>query len=420
MRILHTSDWHLGARLRHVARQPHICDRLVEIAGYLDQHRVDVMVVAGDLFDRRHLPTDDLRSVLTDVRQAFERFLLNQGTIVAISGNHDHEGLFTLLQTTLDLAAPVDRRDAGPRRPGRLYLAPGPGLLRLCDRAGQQVQFALLPYPTVSRYLEGAAASVTSPEERHERLRRGLVGRLEQMCQRLDPRLPSVLLAHTHVRGAQLHNLYDLDLKDDVVFETAHLPALFAYAAYGHIHRAQALADSTRVRYSGSPERMDRAEREDDKSVVLVDITRSGASEPALLPLRATPMTCVTVREPGADLAALAERCPDPQTIVYYTLELPPEARRDAVHDEVRRRYPNAVRESGPAESLQSPPPDEARGASASALSARLRDLRGTVVSYLGDQLAGYGNKGAALKVVNDLIDELEAEPMTEPLSEEA
>lgn len=412
MRILHTSDWHLGARLRHIPRQPHIKARLLEIASYLQEHAVDVLVVAGDLFHKKHHRTDELREAVEDLREVFRPFLLRGGTMVVISGNHDHEVLFELLHMAQDMAAPAEFGDE-PRPGGRLYLAARPGLLRLADRAGQQVQFALLPYPTTDRYLDGEEASVGSPEERHARLQRGLLRRLEKICARLRPEMPSVLVSHTHVRGSRLHNLYELELRDDVVFETAHLPERFAYAAYGHIHLAQALADAEHIRYSGSIERLDKGEREDEKSVVLLDVTRGGTVRPQLLPLRATPIACCTVSDPERDLQVLVERYPDRETILYYALDMPRERDRDAVHRELRRLFPNALRED---------PPEARSGGGAHldgeapALTARLRDLRGTVTSYLEEHLGGPG-KERALGIAARLIDEIEEQERREALS---
>lgn len=50
MRILHTADWHLTEKLGSVDRRPDLLARLQEVAAYLDEHKVDVMVVAGDMF----------------------------------------------------------------------------------------------------------------------------------------------------------------------------------------------------------------------------------------------------------------------------------------------------------------------------------------------------------------------------------
>src|SRR5690349_19169731 len=118
MRILHTSDWHLSDRLGRVDRQPDIVARLKELAGYLDEHQVDVLLMTGDFFSQ-YSRTDAVRRALGDVNETFKPFLMRGGTIVAIAGNHDAEGLFNLLRHTLDLAAPLDPgAPRGQARPG--------------------------------------------------------------------------------------------------------------------------------------------------------------------------------------------------------------------------------------------------------------------------------------------------------------
>ena len=107
MKILHTSDWHLNERLGRIERRTDIADRLMEISGYLDQHKVDVMVVSGDLF-ANITRMEAVRDAVGDVGHAFKRFLLNGGTIVGISGNHDNEPLFNLFREMMDLVAPLD------------------------------------------------------------------------------------------------------------------------------------------------------------------------------------------------------------------------------------------------------------------------------------------------------------------------
>src|SRR5215469_7946313 len=150
MRILHTADWHLTERLKLVDRQPDIAARMEEIAGYLNEHKVDVMLIAGDMFSQ-YTRMDDLERAMTDVNRIFKPFLLRGGTMVAISGNHDNEYFFSMLRMMLDLATPLDPRLPGPRPGGRLYVAAQPTVLELADRVGQSVQFALLPYPTSKR-----------------------------------------------------------------------------------------------------------------------------------------------------------------------------------------------------------------------------------------------------------------------------
>ncbi|WP_017749078.1 metallophosphoesterase family protein [Scytonema hofmannii] len=174
MRILHTSDWHLNDKLGRIPRQGDIVKRLEEIANYLDEHRVNVMVVAGDLFSQYNR-LEELKSAVENMNEVFKPFLLGGGTIVTISGNHDNEAFFNLMSLTLDLAVPIDPNKPGARPRGRLYLAARPTYLLLEDNAGQQVQFVLMPYPTSSRYLKDEKTKYSSMDEKNSLLHQAML-----------------------------------------------------------------------------------------------------------------------------------------------------------------------------------------------------------------------------------------------------
>lgn len=343
MRILHTSDWHLNDRLHWIDRQPDIRARLQEIANYLEEYQVDVMTVAGDLFSQRSSRLADLRGAVQDVNEAFSPFLRRGGTIVAISGNHDDEALFELLKTAQDLSAPISLDpDRSCYPPGRMYLATKPTYLPLKGASDEQVQFILLPYPTAYRYLP-ADVQPNSIDERHSCLRTALLERLAQLrARRLDEGIASVLVAHLHIRGGELHSLYKLSEKEDVIFDLGDLPMNWAYAAFGHIHRAQAIGRSEHVRYSGSIERMDLGERNDDKSVVLVEIKdNQRVGEPLLLPLRATPIYQFEITDPDREVPSLAARFPDArEALVYYKVHYRPGTHNiNAIRDAINKQF---------------------------------------------------------------------------------
>jgi exonuclease SbcD len=196
MRILHTADWHLNHRLGRIERNDDIARGLRQIARYLEEYQVDVMVVAGDLFDRGR--ADELRQGVALMRDIFLPFLEHGGTMVAISGNHDNEIFFETLRDAFDLVMPV--RGSGQVQPtGRLYLAPNPRLLRLVDRAGTVVQFALMPYPTASWYLRSEAIRPRSIEEKHRILQDRFTATLEALtspAHGFDVTQPAVLVSH--------------------------------------------------------------------------------------------------------------------------------------------------------------------------------------------------------------------------------
>jgi exonuclease SbcD len=314
MRILHTADWHLGDRLGRIDRTPDLRRAVERVARYCDEQDVDVLLVAGDIFSELSRP-DSLRESIEHVQQTFEPFLLRGGTILAVTGNHDNETFCQTLQLVMTLAAPAAGK-AGEVRPfGRLYLATSPTLLRLADRQGQPVQFVLMPYPTATRYLRDQEAQrYSSLEERNRNLQSAFTRKLKELQE--DPAfaagLPTVLAAHIHVQGASLPSLFRISEEESIVFAEADLPEHFAYVALGHIHQHQCIRGLPHVRYSSSIERLDLGERKDDKGVVVLEVGPGGLSgEPRFLPLEATAIYAVEVRNPSADLPLLRERYPD-------------------------------------------------------------------------------------------------------------
>lgn len=384
MRILHTSDWHLNDKLNRHERQPDLCARMVEIATILRDESVDAMLIAGDLFADRVARLSELRGALTDMLDAFRGFLDSGGTIVAISGNHDSEDLFELLRAAQNLTTRVALAPGQAAAPGRLYLSAKPAVLTLEGRDGQRVQVALQPYPTPSLYLSGKGdPEVQSAAERNHLLHLRAMDLLRQQSARCASQpLPSVLLAHAHVRNSLLsHSLYRIEERDDVVFNAVDLP-IFAYTALGHIHLAQTLESCDNIRYSGSIERMDAAERDDQKSVVVVDIGPVTAGPARTIALDATPILEEEVSGP-ADLAALEDKYTAAQRErAYLRYHLRCRAQDEApLHREVRRLFPrwytSVVEHTDGRESR----------AEAQVSSARLRDFAGTARSFIDERL---------------------------------
>jgi exonuclease SbcD len=314
MKILHTADWHLGDRLGRIDRTQDLRRAVERVAGYCAEHQVEVLLVAGDLFSELSRP-DSLRESIEHLQKTFEPFLLGGGTILAVTGNHDNETFCQTLQLVMTLAAPAAGRDGAILPTGRLYLATEPTLLKLADRQGQPVQFILMPYPTPGRYLRDQESQrYAGLEERNRNLQAAFTRRLHELRDGppFDLALPAVLAAHVHVHGATLPGLFRISEEESIVFDDADLARDFAYVALGHIHQPQRLRSLDHVRYSGSIERLDLGERGDQKGVVLLDLGPDGLiGEAQTLPLEATPIYSVEVRNPSSELPQMPERYPD-------------------------------------------------------------------------------------------------------------
>ncbi|MHB1421612.1 MAG: metallophosphoesterase family protein [Gemmataceae bacterium] len=315
MRILHTADWHLADRLGRIDRTDDLRKAVEQIANYCRLEKVDVLLVAGDLFSELAGP-DALRESIRHLQKTFEPFLRDGGTILTLTGNHDKENFCQTLKHAMTLAAPSSGSFGDIVAPGRLYLATGPTLLSLMDREMEKpIQFILMPYPTPTRYLDDEESQrYQSLDEKNRHLMTAYTRKLSalQSHNRFDPRLHTVLAAHVHVRGAELNTLFRITEQEDVLFSEADLPTGFAYIALGHIHRPQYLGGQKHVRYCGSIERLDLGEKDDQKGVVLVDIGPEGLrGEPTVLPLDATPIYEIEIHSPQDEIPALKERYPD-------------------------------------------------------------------------------------------------------------
>jgi exonuclease SbcD len=318
MKLLHTADWHLGDRLGRIDRTDDLRRAVERVAAYCRQESVDVLLVAGDVFSELARP-DGLRDAIRHLQATFEGFLSDGGTILACTGNHDNEGFCQTLRHAMSLAAPTVGAFGTVVTPGRLYLTADPTLLRLKDRnGGGEVQFILMPYPTPSRYLVNEPLQkYGSFEEKKRHLRDAFTGRLQDIRgdDRFDPSLPTVLVAHVNVLGAEVSHLFRLSEDEDVVFADDRLHAVYSYVALGHIHKPQALGGYGHVRYSGSIERMDLGEAIDRKGVVVFELGQSGLSgPPTTLPLEATPIYEVAIRNPQEEIPSLRDRYPDHAT----------------------------------------------------------------------------------------------------------
>lgn len=328
MRILHTGDWHLGDRLGRIDRTEDLRRAVERIGAYVASEEVDTLLVAGDLFSEI-ASLDTLRESIRHLQEVFEQFMVEGGTIVAITGNHDREPFCQTLRLAMGLAAPLGPKLGDLGQTHRFYLATGPTFFRLPDRrSGGEVQFFLLPYPTAQRYLtRESSQAYNSLQEKNRHLTTAYMDRLSELQQHPAFRgdLPTVLSAHIAVHGATLSGFFRLSEEEDIVFDAAAMPLDFAYVGLGHIHRPQCILEHEQVRYSGSIERMDLGEKNDQKSVAIVDIGPEGRQGPIrLLDLPSTPIADIQIVDPVQQIPRLLDDYPEHEQMlvrltVHYT-----------------------------------------------------------------------------------------------------
>ena len=274
MKVLHTSDWHLGVRL---GRHDRLGDLTVALKGLItaaQEHQPDLIVHSGDVFDGPRPPYEALR---VGVRALAH--LTRVAPVVVVSGNHDSPGLLLAIN---ELAGMAD--------PRRLWLATDPQVVTIPGLDG--VAVACMPFVPPTAVVDLATTEATKFEGTYADGIRALNDKLlDEAEAKAGNRGIVVYAAHLHVHGARpSKSERRITVGDDYATHVDTLGRAM-YAAFGHIHDPQLLPGGTvSGRYAGSIVPIDYGEATQDKGSVLVelgaDITITELPLPAGRPLR--------------------------------------------------------------------------------------------------------------------------------------
>src|ERR671913_143876 len=260
MRLLHTSDWHVGKAIRGRSRAQEHQAVLAEVAGIADREAVDLVIVAGDVFDTS-TPTAESERI---VYRALLDLAAGGRPVIVVAGNHD--------------SAP------------RLQAVAPPS-----EASGIRVASAISPGDPADLLLSGDAADA------HAAYADRVVRIVRTLTDRFRADTVNLVVAHLMVMGGAMgggergaHTVFDY-----WVPATAFPPAA-QYVALGHLHRAQQLAGPAPLHYCGSPLQLDFGETANDPVVNVVDV-RPGS------PARVRPVALTAGRRLRTLRGALAD-----------------------------------------------------------------------------------------------------------------
>ncbi|MBF0460706.1 MAG: exonuclease SbcCD subunit D C-terminal domain-containing protein [Magnetococcales bacterium] len=273
MKILHTSDWHLGRTLYGRKRYEEFAAFLHWLTVTLAQEQVDVLLVAGDVFDT-HMPSHRAQELYY---QFLGRVTAVCRHVVLIAGNHDSPSLLNAPKDLLRALHVHVIGAASDKRADEVVVLDQP------DGAPELIVCAV-PYLR-DRDIRVTAAG-ESVEDKEQKLLDGIrnhyaevVALAEQKRQAINPATPIIAMGHLFTTGGQT---VDGDgVRALYVGSMAHvavglLPTALDYLALGHLHVPQKVQGSEVMRYSGSPLPMGFGEARQPKSVCLVEQTEHG------------------------------------------------------------------------------------------------------------------------------------------------
>jgi len=287
MRVLHSSDWHLGRSFGHVSLHDDQCafvDWFVEVA---ITQAVHLVIIAGDVYDRAISPPESIslfRSVLVRLRAA-------DIAVVVISGNHDGPERVAAYDGLLD-ASGVHVR-GGYNRAGeviRLDFADGPVdivAVPYLDPVLEPVVDALEPPVGEQSATPAEAASPSGPVRARRPTHHEVLDRAIERGRSSCTASRSIAVAHAFVVAGGIDPQVSDSERQLTVGGTGGVAASifdgFSYTALGHLHTAQTIGSAT-VRYSGTPLAYSFSETT-AKTVAIIDLDANGVAEVTEVPV---------------------------------------------------------------------------------------------------------------------------------------
>ena len=321
MKLLHTADWHVGRTIRGRSRDDEHRQVLAEIAAIARDEQVDLILVAGDIFDTA-APAPAAEEIV--YRALLD--LAEVASVVMVAGNHDNPARLRAVAPLLSLGrvivgATIARPDDG-------------GILDLPDLSAR---IALVPFIGKRGIVRVEEILWLDQAERIGEYAERVAEILGALTVGMTPDTVNLVISHLMVAGGEPGGGERTAHLFDYSVPALAFPGHLNYVALGHLHRPQKVPAPVPMWYSGSPLQLDFGEGEDRKAVVLVE------AEPGL-PVTVTTKDLAggrrlrTLRGSLAQIEAMVDKVGD----AYLRIELE-EAARAGLADEVRAILPEAV-----------------------------------------------------------------------------
>lgn len=314
MKILHTSDWHIGKRLINRERLDEQTEVLDEIICLCDSEEIELVLIAGDVFDT-YTPSAEAEKLFYS---KIKRVAGENRAVVIISGNHDdgvrlsaaaplseEQGIYIIGNERRLLDCQDTARSVRPVQSGKGYAIFENG-------KGERVFVSFLPYPNEARFKE-EKSELPYVEQMQKWIAEGESGNAEK--------LPSVFVGHLFVAGGAVsESEREIDLGGARAIPVDALPSS-DYIALGHLHKKQHMGKG-HCYYSGSPLQY-AFDESADKGVKVFDLTKDGVQN-----LRDVPLTkgkkLIRLEADGVESAlALLQRYPDELVEMKLILSAP-------------------------------------------------------------------------------------------------
>ncbi|MBS1139343.1 MAG: Exodeoxyribonuclease subunit [Proteobacteria bacterium] len=287
MRILHTSDWHLGQHFMGKSRQAEHQALIVWLLEQVETQAVDALLIAGDIFDTGTPPSYARELYNQLVGQLYKAGI----PLLVLGGNHDSPAT---LGESRELLAHL-----GTTVIGATHADPATQVIVLPQRNGEPgCIVCAIPFIRPRDVLQSQAGQSaedkqlslqTAIQEHYSAVFAAAVERQQSLAAQLGPnfgrQLPIIATGHLTTVGASTsESVREIYVGALEAFPTTAFPPA-AYIALGHIHRPQKVGGLEHIRYCGSPLPLSFDEAKQAKEMLLVDIDSDGLKAVTILPV---------------------------------------------------------------------------------------------------------------------------------------
>jgi len=264
MKILHTSDWHLGQKFISRDREEEHRLALNWLAQTIEQEGVELLLVAGDVFDIGN-PPNYARALYYGFLKKIIRTKCRH--VVITGGNHDSP---QMLDAPRELLQILDVHVVGAAT------EPSADEINILKNENGEPEAIVAAVPFLRDQDLRRTASGEGAQERIERIKEGILAHYDAIGLAAEPfaklNIPKIVMGHLCVTGAESSEKQDnIYLGNVENIRADQFPSQFGYVALGHIHRPQAIGGMKQVRYCGSLLPLSFSETKDEKSVTLLE-----------------------------------------------------------------------------------------------------------------------------------------------------
>jgi exonuclease SbcD len=279
MRFLHTSDWHLGATLGNHSRADDHRLFLDHLLGALVEHKIDVLLVAGDIYDRSQ-PSNEAQQLYYRFMAQVAR-LERKVRVVAIAGNHDSP---SFIDAPAQVLGALDAHVVGELGRDELRDRCIVHLPDLDAQADPTRGAVVIAVPFVHEYMLGVSPSLIEPGQLQARFADAfgeVYSQLSRLAADRYPGLPQIGMGHltcgkveTGDYKTAIHQVGTIGGLPSTIF-----PPEFVYVALGHIHRPYPVVRERNIWYSGTPVPVSFDEGRSTRKMVRFDVEGGAATE---------------------------------------------------------------------------------------------------------------------------------------------